>query len=263
MRPGSIIHQEISDSGIAEVFQTDNHRTLYFGNSVKQSEMDLSHPETLTLAYTQTMMAALLFCIKPRSILLIGLGGGSLVRFLLHHFPDCRVDAVESRSDVVSLAYDYFLLPQDGRLHVTVGDGLEFLTANHVADKQYELILIDAFDHYGIADSIKSIRFFSACHTALHPQGVLAINLWASQLDQYRYTLANVESAFDHNLLNIPVKDRGNRIVFATHTPEIFSSFKTLKPVAELLEQKLALPFGTYLRDIRRHNRWRGLSRLF
>ena len=61
MPPGSIIHQEIGDHGVAEIFQTHNHRTLYFGNDIKQSEMALSQPEILILTYTQTMMAALLF----------------------------------------------------------------------------------------------------------------------------------------------------------------------------------------------------------
>ncbi len=263
MRHGSIIHHDISDDGITEITQELSNRTLYFGSHAKQSEMDMSQPEKLVLAYTQAMMAGLLFLPTPKSVLLIGLGGGSLVRFLLHHFQSCQIDVVEFRADVVKLAYRYFSLPNDSRLHVTVNDGLRFLTSHQKEEKKYDLILIDAFDHNGTAESIKSIHFFKACHAAMHEEGIMAINLWESQKDQYTETISNIESAFNDHILNMPVKDRGNIITFATHSRERFASFKVLKPIAETLERQLELPFGTYLRELRRHNRWRRLARLF
>lgn len=259
----STIYSGISDDGVTEIIQEQTRRTLYLGSSAKQSEMDMSQPEKLLLAYTQAMMAGLLFCPKPESVLLIGLGGGSLVRFLLHHFPDCQIYVVEFRADVVTLAYDYFSLPRESRLHITIGDGFEFLDTQSKAGGQYDLILVDAFDHNGTSDSIKSIAFFRACHESLRPKGVMAINLWNSPQDQYGETVGNIESAFDDHLLDMPVKDRGNVITFATDSRKGFPLFKVLKPVADMLEQRLDLPFGTYLRDLRRHNRWRALARLF
>jgi spermidine synthase len=259
----STIHQSISDDGVIEIVQQHSNRSLYFGSSAKQSEMDISQPERLVLSYTQAMMAGLLFCPAPRSVLLIGLGGGSLVRFLLHHFPACHIDVVEFRADVVKLAYGYFYLPDDNRLDIIIDDGFDFLAANRSADKRYDLILVDAFDHDGIATSIKSSPFFDACRASLNDQGVTAINLWNSQRDQFAATMANLESAFHDCVLELPVKDKGNVIAFATPSKERCPSFKTLKPIAEMLEQQLELPFGTYLRELRRHNRWRMLAKYF
>lgn len=263
MPTASVIYQCISDDGIIEVAQEHLSHSLYFGSSAKQSEMDISQPERLVLSYTQAMMAGLLFCPAPKTALLIGLGGGSLVRFLLHHFPVCNIDVVEFRADVVKLAYGYFFLPNDNRLHITIDDGLNFLTSNDELDSRYDLILIDAFDHNGIADSIKSSRFFEVCRASMTENGVMAINLWNSQQHQYTEIMANIEAAFNDSVLDIPVKDKGNVIAFATRSRTRFSPFKTLKYDAETLEQRVDLPFSTYLRELRRHNRWRLLSRFF
>ena len=83
-----------ADTTILEVIDDDITRTLYFGSRAKQSSMLLAHPTVLVLTYTQAMLAALLFQPAPRSALVIGLGGGSLPKFLFHHFPDCQVRAV-------------------------------------------------------------------------------------------------------------------------------------------------------------------------
>lgn len=258
-----IIHQSISDDGVIEIVQERSSRSLYFGNNAKQSEMDMSQPERLMLSYTQAMMAGLLFCPHPTSVLLIGLGGGSLVRFMLHHFPACKIDVVEYREEVVKLAYGYFCLPDDNRIRIVVEDGYNFLRAHDGAGERYDLILIDAFDHDGMASSIKSLQFFEACHEALNREGVAAINLWNSKLDHYAETMANIDSAFQDNVLELPVKEKGNVIALATRPGQHAPQFKRLKPLADALEQRLELPFGTYLRELRRHNRWRALSRLF
>jgi len=263
MSSSSTIHQSISDDGVIEIVQEASFRSLYFGNNTKQSEMDISQPERLVLAYTQAMMAGLLFCPAPKSILLIGLGGGSLARFLLHHLSSCKIDVVEFREDVVKLAYGYFCLPNDKRLHIIINDGFDFLVSNNRLNKKYDMVLIDAFTHEGIAESIKSIQFFEACYDALNDEGIVSINLWDSQQDQFEETMANLESAFHNYVLDMPVKDKGNVIALATRSREGFPPFRTLKPVAESLEQQLSLPFGTYLRELRRNNRWRALARFF
>src|SRR5271166_2246985 len=46
-----------------------------------QSEMSIDEPETLINAYTRKMMGFLLFRKRPREVVMIGLGGGSLAKF--------------------------------------------------------------------------------------------------------------------------------------------------------------------------------------
>jgi hypothetical protein len=53
---------------------------MHLGGTAIQSAMRLATPDMLELHYTRTMMAALLVNDAPRELLMIGLGGGSIVR---------------------------------------------------------------------------------------------------------------------------------------------------------------------------------------
>ncbi|HEY6896719.1 MAG TPA: spermidine synthase-like protein, partial [Rhodocyclaceae bacterium] len=63
------------------VVDDDERRYLYFSIHLMQSAMRLNAPNALDLRYTQKMMACLLFNPRPKRIVLIGVGGGSLVKF--------------------------------------------------------------------------------------------------------------------------------------------------------------------------------------
>jgi len=41
------------------------------------------------------MFSSYLFLPRPEHVLIVGLGGGSMVRFLEHHEPDLKIDVVE------------------------------------------------------------------------------------------------------------------------------------------------------------------------
>ena len=77
------------------VIEDDGARCLYFTRDFIQSEMRLDDPYELAFAYTRKMMAFLLFCPEPRRILMIGLGGGSLVKFCNRRLPSTHVTVVE------------------------------------------------------------------------------------------------------------------------------------------------------------------------
>ena len=87
---GIVIHQSRDEHGTIEVVEDGAYRSLHFGSEPKQSSMELHNPIRLALTYTRAMTAALLFNDAPRSVLLIGLGGGSLAKFLLHHALEMR-----------------------------------------------------------------------------------------------------------------------------------------------------------------------------
>src|SRR5512136_1411225 len=86
-------------------------RTLHIGSDTVQSAMRIARPLDLEVVYTRSMMAFLLFNPQPQNVHMIGLGGGSLAKFVYHHFPAARVTAVEVNPQVVAIARQYFLLP--------------------------------------------------------------------------------------------------------------------------------------------------------
>ena len=57
--------------------------------------MRIARPWSLELAYTREMMAGLLLRPAdewPRTALLVGLGAGSLAKFIYRQLPECRID---------------------------------------------------------------------------------------------------------------------------------------------------------------------------
>src|SRR5688572_29228633 len=94
-------------------------RSLHIGSDTIQSSMRLARPNDLELAYTRSMMAFLLFHDQPQRVLLVGLGGGSLVKFIYHRMPWANVEVVEVNPQVVMVARQNFQVPpDDGRLRV-------------------------------------------------------------------------------------------------------------------------------------------------
>lgn len=65
----------------------------------------------------------------PVSVLLVGLGGGALAQFLRDFVPNVTVEAVELDPVVLEVAKEWFGFRPDDRLTVTIGDGLERISA--------------------------------------------------------------------------------------------------------------------------------------
>ena len=140
-------------------------RHLHVGGTAIQSAMRLDAPDELALAYTRAMMGCLLFNPAPRDVLIIGLGGGSLAKFLYRRLPHTRTLAIEIDVRVVSAAHRLFHMPIGRRrLRVRVGDGAE-----HVAlhPGSADVILLDAFVNHRQAPSIRTERFYRAAARAL------------------------------------------------------------------------------------------------
>ena len=142
----TLIYEGKDDYGPVEVVEKDGLRSMHFGTQNKQSEMSLSDPYALTVEYTRLMSMALLFQSAPKSALFLGLGGGSLPKFIWKYFPRCLLHAVERSPLVVDLCYRYFALRRSPRLHVHVFDAFDFLKS---CDNPFDLIFIDLFQSDG------------------------------------------------------------------------------------------------------------------
>jgi spermidine synthase len=164
------------EEGVIEVVDDFDTRALYFGTSARQSAMSHEEPHRLVLSYTRAMLSGLLFTGRPRSALVLGLGGGSLPRFLMHVFPTCRIDVVERRAKVARVAHDYFQLARSPRLRTHLCDAAVFLRED---GRTYDLVLVDLHDPKGTAPLVTEAGFFASCARRLAPRGVFAINLWA------------------------------------------------------------------------------------
>ena len=252
---GNLIHSSRDDFGPLEIVEAERVRSLHFGTPSRQSALLLPRPDALILTYTQSMMAALLMHSAPASVLLIGLGGGSFARFLLQHYPDCRIDAVELRPRVVELAHGYFRVPEnDPRLNIIISEGGRFLAHGAVKYSEYDLILVDAFHGTGMASQVGETQFFSSARSRLAEHGVLAANLWANPQAMLHQTLRAINDAFSEHTLRLPVAVRGNLVALASNQPIPADYGESWALRACALERFLNLDFPDFLERLQQAN---------
>jgi len=253
---GRIIYQSHDDDGVLEVVESKGVRSLHFGSDSRQSSMLLADPDSLELSYVRAMTSWLIFKPDWEKALVIGLGGGSLTKYLLNHFPDCRIKAVESRQSVVKIARSHFGLPLDPRLKVIIDDGGDYVRQQaRTGLEQYSLLLVDAFNHDGMAESINHEAFFEACKMLLKKDGLLVINLWGGTKNPvFQQVALWLGQVFDWKILFLPVRNRGNIIALAFNDDAPAYSIKELKVKAAAFEQKYQIEFPAFLKDFCKHN---------
>ncbi len=234
-RLGNIVHTDFFNNHSVEIVDNGDYRSLYFAGNILQSRISISAPHNLVLYYTRYMMAALLIQPRPERVLLIGIGAGTLVSFLHHHFPECILDAVDLSSQVIKLALGYFRMPDEPPISIHCADGFDFLAQRNCGNR-YDLILIDAFDENGMSKTIYTEDFFSLCRKTLSPGGALSCNLWSGNLQE----LERVKQAFNKHSVSriyLPVQERGNIVGLGFNTPipwkKIDRPDKELKELAE------------------------------
>lgn len=148
-------------------------RTMTFAAAM-QSRMLLKDPLGPGASYTDAAHLSRLLRPTVRRVLIIGLGGGTIPKQLVHYYPDTTVDVVDVDPMVVGLAGKYFGVQPSDRLHIHVLDGRIFLTR---ATEKWDLILIDAYttNRYGdtIPPHLVTQEFFREASRHLNDGGIV------------------------------------------------------------------------------------------
>jgi spermidine synthase len=204
----SSLRQEICRAqdadGTVAVYQEGTRRVLTFGNGVEQSCVSLADPARLEYPYTQAMLLAMLLGPAPRRALVLGLGGGSLVRALQRRYPRCRLTAVEARALVVEVARDYFFLGADPHLEIVIADAGRFLADPSIPAQ--DLVLADLYLAEGASPRQTEGPFLESCRRVLSASGVLALNLWCSDYGPLREGTRVLREVFDEQVLSVQVQ---------------------------------------------------------
>jgi spermidine synthase len=191
-----------SDFSHIIVRKEGNVRSLIFvaddGEEALESELDLSQPHRLLLSYSHYMFTSYLFRPKPQQVLLVGLGGGSMVHFLKHYEPELRVDVVEIDPAVAKIADVYFRIRSGGKVRILLQDAFKYLTTSK---ERYDVIYMDAFlkpsggtDISGVPLRLKTVRFLKDVQQRLKPDGLVVFNVHV--YDDTKETLATIRQAF-------------------------------------------------------------------
>lgn len=197
----------VKESAYAEirVFDAENLRHLLIDGgvhtSVNPSSWKSSYP------YVAVMDLTRYFFRKPGKLLLIGLGGGSIVKnFAREHW---IIDAVEIDPIVTDVAYRYFGLgPSEAKIHKT--DGRQFLKTRKLA---YDIIIMDAYGSGAIPFHLVTEEFFGLVASRLKEGGIFAINVEAiGWRDLIVKSLAATLGRHFANVLALPIAEPPNTL---------------------------------------------------
>ena len=211
-------------------------RYLHFGSEWVQGAMRIRRPWALELAYTQEMMVGLLLKEPPwpRSALLIGLGAGSLTKFIWRHLPQTKITVVEINPRMPMVARQFFKLPEeDERLRIRIECGADFVMRDK---KRYDLVLVDGFDHNARAGILDTEPFYANCRARLSDNGVFAANLFG-RTRGFKASVGRIETAFDGRSLVFPSCDSGNAIAIAAKGEAIEVPIDELRQRAAVLRR--------------------------
>jgi spermidine synthase len=222
---------------------------MHLGDDAIQSRMRLDRPDELSLAYTRAMMGGLMFIPHARDFLMIGLGGGSLARFIHRRLPRACTTAIEVNPQVLIAARTMFGLPREGRRFTTMlGDGAKLVRT--LPDAGFDIVLLDAYCGGRQVPAITRRVFYERVRRVLRPGGVLVVNCIADQPELRGY-LDNLCRAFDGRVWAVPTPPDDNLVVFALGEAVEEPSLELLAPRAVRLQQRLSLPFRRWVRDLR------------
>lgn len=244
------LRAQLLDESYPKPFVIDDgeRRYLYFNVRLMQSAMRIGAPNALDLRYTQKMMSFLLFNPRPKRIVLIGLGGGSLIKFCYHRLPSTHLTAIELDPHVIALR-DAFLIPRDDeRLRVIQADGREFLES---AEKGIDALLVDAFDKDGYAPGLADRAFLEQVAARLSGNGLLVINL-AGEKESYAGLIGEAMQVFDDQVIVFSVPEDGNHILLAFKDRYFEPRWRWLHNFAKELRSRFGLDFPAFAQEIER-----------
>ena len=158
------------------VTEDRSERHLRFDRS-HQSAMYLDDPFETSFKYPQYLHLAIAAKPDAKRVLIVGLGGGSLVKRMWRDYPDVQVDVAEIDPVVIDVAERYFRMPDDPRIRIVAEDGRRFLNNS---DGVYDIIVMDAYYADALPFHLTTDEFFQEAEAHLAPDGVLAYNVIGS-----------------------------------------------------------------------------------
>ena len=110
----------------------------------------------------------------PQEVLILGLGGGSMVKHIYHAWLKSQITAIEIDPIMIKLGKKYFNIQKYNNLSIIIDDVHKWLESNR--KQQFDLVLVDLYQGNSIPTKAQSTQFFKSTKTVLKPGGVALFN---------------------------------------------------------------------------------------
>lgn len=218
-RTHEIIHEQQGILGNIKVvdytnpdwFQWEHTRELLVNNTC-QTILNLEHPDLSYWDYVPILMNTVRDYPEGSDVLLLGLGGGTLVRaFKGSGF---NVEAVELDERLAQVAVEYFGVPSSTPVHID--DARHFIRIN---DKRYDLVILDLFLSETPPVHLFSVESFGEIEKSLKPGGLMVVNFfgyWTGKLGRPARSIYKtlLESGFHVEIRATPGDEDHRNLLF-------------------------------------------------
>ncbi|MFZ0942412.1 MAG: fused MFS/spermidine synthase [Syntrophobacteraceae bacterium] len=187
-----------------KVYKSGSYVTMKFSRAnseFSESTINTSNSMELPLSYNRTIMAALAYAPDCKKILMVGLGGGAITRYINTFMPGVDITNVELDRDVIRLAKQYFGVQESNNFRIIESDGRIYLKQN--MDTKYDIVILDAFRGGYIPFHLLTKEYFSLIKEHLNTNGCVVLNLhtnselYDSTIVTLKDTFANIDSYID------------------------------------------------------------------
>lgn len=213
-----------------------------------QSAINREQPHQLVMQNLQYLMGILLFIPQPQKILMLGVGGGSLIHYLRHFLPHCEITAVEYNPQLMEVAFEHFQLPQtDGQLHYIVEDARKFVQQD---TSLYDLIVMDIFEDDLSPPWLQQEGFIQHLKNRLSATGALTCNLLIDDEKKFKTFYRVFRKQFAQQALCLEAEEYENVLVYGLNFQAPCRSMSELLNLCWQLSDTYELPFSQILAAI-------------
>jgi spermidine synthase len=182
---------------------------------------------------------------------MVGLGGGSMARFIHQGMPNTRVSVVEIDPGVVTVARKFFRFPEeDDRLEILIGDGAELVPRRPASA---DVLVVDGFVNGRPAEGLCTQSFYDGAFAAVREPGVMVANFMADDRKIERH-LDRMEKSFGRNPTLLLAQEEDNLIAFAHRGAPSRVAWAELKARARAANALFGLPLEECLPALRQRN---------
>jgi spermidine synthase len=140
-------------------------------NNTAQTIMDLNNPEYDLWDWSYFFPTAASIYPAGSDVLLLGLGGGTLIQqFERLHF---NVDVVEIDPRVKDVAIEFFFI--DPATHIMIDDARHYV---NTCEKKYDIVTLDLFLNETPPTHVLTVESFAKIKTLLKPGGMVMMNFY-------------------------------------------------------------------------------------
>jgi spermidine synthase len=242
------IHQERSLYRNILVTEDDVRRCMRFTITERtgQNQSCRFHDDydKLVFPYAKMVLSSLLVQDNPQRILIIGLGGGTLVHTYSTLFPQAEIIVAEIDEAVVRVAEEYFDFAETDLIKSVAEDGRVYIKRAGLRNEKFDLVILDAFNGEYIPEHLMTAEFLTEVKALLPATGMVVSNTFSTSR-LYAAESVTFSQVFGE-FFNIRQTNTGNRIMVASMQP--LPDKATLEQRAAALQPRLE-PFDIKITD--------------